>query len=80
MTTTKEVFYVGTVTKESYDSYANITWPIGKEVRVSEEVKKRGFIGKTAGHGIHLTLNLKNVVFHTKETVVRTEETKVVNI
>ena len=77
MTTTKEVFYVGEIVTESNDDYANIAWPIGKKIRVPEHIKEKGTIGRTAGHGVYITLNLENVKFHTKKTKIVTEEIKV---
>jgi hypothetical protein len=73
MTTTKEVFYIGKVARLGNDEYANISWPIGKEIRVPEHIKEKGTIGRTAGHGVYIILDLGLVDFHTKETITVTE-------
>jgi hypothetical protein len=74
MTNTKtEVYYVGKVARLSGDDYADISWPIGKEIRVPEEIKEKGTIGRTAGHGVYIILNLDLVDFHTKQTRTITE-------
>lgn len=69
-----EVFYIGEVARLGKDEYANVSWPLGKKIRVPEHIKEKGTIGRTAGHGVYIILDLDLVDFHTKETTVVTTE------
>ena len=76
----KTTTFIGVVSKHGKDTYAKIKWPIGSIVRVTESEKKQGFISRSAGYGIQVSLYLENVLFHTKEvvTVVETTETETI--